>query len=229
MRYLRAPDGTELIVDRGSLKSLPRFKFPGCVKLVSTSQDEHEAIANLSHERIIGFDSESKIRAPNESKTAPCLLQLSSHDFCYIWRVSAPSIPFSVRSILESDAIVKVSQGAIGEVTTLASSFTDLEPRAFLCIYNLATSLRCLPRSLHGLVGIFLKRNLDKSLCTSDWSSPILSEAQLEYAATDAFAALQVLLAMRAAFKVDVLPQEILIDSTALGFARPGVHASLRL
>ena len=194
--------------------------FPGTVKLVSSSQDEDEAVELLDRESLIGFDSESKVRGLNEPRSPPCLVQLSSANNCFIWRLSSPEVPTALKYILENKSLVKVSQGAIGEVTSLAYNFDKLKPSGFLCIYNIASSLRCHPRSLQGLVGIFLKRYLDKSLCVSDWTAPVLSDDQLNYAATDAYSSLQVLHAMRSAFRVDVLPQEILVDSVNLG-----VHA----
>ena len=53
---------------------------------------------------------------------------------------------------------------------------------------------------LRGAVAAVLGRQIDKSrrLATSNWANPLLTEAQQAYAANDAYAALQVFLALPA-------------------------------
>jgi 3'-5' exonuclease len=197
------------------MAALPKLTFPGRIKIVSDAATEAEAVKVLSAESLLGYDTEAK--PSDTARNPPCLIQLASQERCFIWRVEAPNIPESLRSILTDTSIVKVSQGAIGEVKSLYTHFQLLQPRGFVCLHNLATALRCAPKSLQGLSAIFLKQYLDKSLCTSDWAAPTLCEAQLIYAANDAWATLQVLRAMRASFKCAQFPQEIPISLESLG------------
>jgi len=111
---------------------------------------------------------------------------------------------------------MKVSQGAIGEVKSLYSDF-HVHAAGFFCLFNLASSLRCSPRSLKSLVAIFLNSSLDKSLAVSDWSAPVLTPPQLSYAAADAWASRAVLLEMRRSFRLESFPQELPISPRSLG------------
>ncbi|CAD7941880.1 unnamed protein product [Amoebophrya sp. A120] len=94
--------------------------------------------------------------------------------------------------ILESDKICKVTQGASGELEQLSQEF-GIEGQRFVCLFELAHYLQTNPRSLQGLVGIFLRHRLKKDLRCSNWELESLSKAQLEYAACDAFASHAVL------------------------------------
>ena len=55
-----------------------------------------------------------------------------------------------------------------------------------------AIQLNCKPLGLHALCAIFLGWRISKGLRTSDWNRSELSENQIHYACTDAWASLVV-------------------------------------
>ena len=55
-----------------------------------------------------------------------------------------------------------------------------------------AKEMKCYPLNLRALCAIFLHQRLNKDLRKSDWSREVLTEKQLIYAATDAWASLRV-------------------------------------
>ncbi|CAD7929781.1 unnamed protein product [Amoebophrya sp. A25] len=94
--------------------------------------------------------------------------------------------------ILEASSMKKVAQGANGELEQLSREFA-IDARNFVCLFEIAHQLQTNPRSLQGLVGIFLRHRLKKDLRCSNWEREALTKAQLDYAACDAYAAHAVL------------------------------------
>lgn len=110
--------------------------------------------------------------------------------------------------------MLKVAQGATHEVVTLREE-SGICAQSFIDLHHIALNLRTTPRSLQGLVALFLKRRLSKEQRLTDWEQIPLTQAQIEYAATDAWVSRQVLLAIRKSFLVEKLDCERLIGSAA--------------
>ena len=62
------------------------------------------------------------------------------------------------------------------------------EVKRLVDLHQIACRLRCEPKSLQGLVGIFLKQRLIKDMRVSNWEQDVLRAEQIHYAALDAWA-----------------------------------------
>merc|ERR1740123_1852506 len=105
-------------------------------------------------------------------------------------------MPPLLRKILEDPSKCKVAQGAAHEVNSLRDEF-GLNAQSFIDLHHIALHLRTTPRSLQGLVALFMSKRLPKEQRLTDWERAPLTQAQIEYAAADAWAARQALLAIR--------------------------------
>lgn len=190
-----------LTISSLELVQLPLLKFPNRVVMVN-SWEEDRSVQSFFKEppgNIVGLDSEAKpsFGLPPHRKNRTAIIQLATHNVACIWRVSGLSeLPPTLSSILESEHILKVAQGAALERQTLHNEF-NIVCQKFVDLHELAMSYKCQPRSLQALVGIFLERRLRKEERCSNWDQNPLSQEQVDYAATDAYASLMVLLAMR--------------------------------
>jgi hypothetical protein len=113
------------------------------------------------------------------------------------YSINKQFLPATLRKILGAEHITKAAQGALGEKHTLQQEFDHPEISNFVDLYGIAKRLNTQPRSLQGLVGIFMKHRLQKDQRCSDWEKDQLTDAQIQYAATDAYAGWGVLKAMR--------------------------------
>ncbi|MEO8310422.1 MAG: 3'-5' exonuclease [Caldimonas sp.] len=177
--------------------------FPGLalgqvVVLRSPAQleDAHRAI---EREGFVGFDTESKPTfAKGAESTGPHVVQFALQNRAFIVQLGQePPLPF-LRSVIESEAIVKVGFGLTSDRGPL---FRKLGIELGAAV-ELTQTLRAL-RYRHALgakaaVAIVLGQRLQKSksVTTSNWSAPVLRPNQLLYAANDAYAALAVFRAL---------------------------------
>jgi hypothetical protein len=199
------------IISSTELNTLPTLNFSGRIKFIdSTNSNENhdtdESIrallsinAESSHRRILGLDTESKpssLYSKTRNKTA--LVQISSENACVIWRTrDMTNLPRSLVSIMSDETVLKVGQGISGDITALKEDFgADFEPRNFIDLYKIALRLQFNPKSLKGMVGIFLRKRLLKDMRISDWEQPVLRHEQIQYAAIDAWASRAVALEM---------------------------------
>ncbi|KYF50239.1 3'-5' exonuclease domain-containing protein [Toxoplasma gondii ARI] len=226
-------DRSRFSICRLELKSLPRIQFSGRIIVVRTLADDAAASEALlktasascgaASDLVLGYDSEHDPLAVSVGGDLPpslslfaslsprpplALIQLASPTVACIWQLSAlGGLPPGLTALLLRADVVKVTQGATGEVEALQREF-GVSPRNFLCLHAAAIALGCATnsRSLQALCGLFLERFLDKSLQLSTWSRDALSPEQCMYAATDAYVSRQVLFGMRE----QVVPKEVM-------------------
>lgn len=193
----------KFIVSTTEISALPVLNFPGRIKLVdlsSTTVDDEAHIRDLlglsspdkQHSSVIGFDTETKPKSLySKKRNRTALIQLASDNVCVMYRtLGQSSLPPSLSSILRDDRILKVGQGIEMDARDLREDFgSSVELKGCVDLYKLATHLQCQPKSLQGLVAMFLKHRLLKDMRISDWEAETLRAEQIQYAAIDAWAA----------------------------------------
>ena len=165
------------------------------ITLPTTAAQFQEAFEAIRKEGIVGFDTESKPTFTKDApRDGPHVVQLALTERAFVVQIGAkPPIEF-LRSVLESEAILKVGFG-------LRSDSGPLQQKLGVTLaagLELATSLRALryrqPLGVKAAVAVVLGRRLmkSKSMTTSNWARASLLPAQILYAANDAYAALVV-------------------------------------
>lgn len=240
--------GTRLSMSSTEIGTLPVLSFHGRIKMVlpNAADDEGEIRKLLDLDRtmraddkqVLGFDTESKpspLSSRERNRTA--LLQLSSDHACVLWRTTGQApMPESLRRILEDGSILKVGQGIASDAEYLRSDFACLAGaplRGFVDLFRMSTHLNCQPKSLQGLVGLFLRKRLLKDMRVSNWEDTCLRAEQIQYAALDAWASRAVYLAMKeeysssiwneveqAGILPEVIPEPPKIASAAVDFSK---------
>jgi len=191
------------------------LNFEGRIKLIDSKSapDDPAGIKELlglnTKCPVVGFDTESKPKALySQTRNPTALIQLASENVCVLWRtVGTKKLPKSLLSILADPGIVKVGQGVGLDVRDMKQDFTNIsEINNIIDLHKVASSLNCQPKSLQGLVGLFLKRRLLKDMRISNWESEVLRAEQIHYAAIDAWSARAVFLEMK---NGDLEPEKI--------------------
>ena len=165
------------------------------ITVVASRQDAEVAFEDLARAVDVGFDTESKPTfRKGEVSGGPHVLQFATAGRAYIFQPHAVECLPVLRELLVAEGIRKIGFDLRGDLSHLWNRF-QLKPRGVL---DLDRSFRKLGyRTTVGAktaVALLFQRRLlkSKSLTTSNWASPRLSDRQLLYAANDAYAALRV-------------------------------------
>ena len=194
---------TELFVTPGKdqIALLEPFERLGLaqVQVVSTPQQAGRALEELAGLTALGFDTESKPTfAKNEASDGPHIVQLSTLEKAYIFQLQDAECRRAVAVLLESPAIIKAGFGLGDDRRRLISKF-GVDPQGVL---DLNTVFRKKgyrkDMGVRGAVAVVFNKRFIKSrkATTSNWANSKLSDAQIIYAANDAYAALRVFMAL---------------------------------
>lgn len=162
--------------------------FDGRISVVSDTDDVfNEAIAYLSSQKVLGFDTETKpCFIPKVPRNKMAILQLSGEDRAYIFRLQQVGIPVPLARLLGNPSVIKVGAAVHDDIKGL-QEYRPFIPKGFVDLQKLAPEYGIEEKSVRKMAAIILKKRVSKSQQLSNWESVQLSEAQLRYAAVDAW------------------------------------------
>ncbi len=165
------------------------------IELVANAAQASAALLALGSAAVLGFDTESKPTfAKNEASTGPHIVQLSTANKAWIFQLEDADCRRVVGSLLESKTIIKAGFGLGDDKKRITYKLgVDLQG-----VLDLNTVFRergyRKDMGVRGAVAVLFNKRFIKSkkTSTSNWANPQLTQAQLVYAANDAYAAMRV-------------------------------------
>jgi len=165
------------------------------IALIASPSQAEKACAELAASAHWGFDTESKPTfLKNEVSEGPHIVQLATLDKAWVFQLHDNRCRTLVAELLALRGVTKAGFG-LGDDRKRISSKLGVEPADVL---ELNTVFRQQgyrkDMGVKGAVAVLFNQRFIKSkkATTSNWANPRLTEAQLIYAANDAYAAIRV-------------------------------------
>lgn len=165
------------------------------IELVASAAHAREAAAELSAAGVWGFDTESKPTFfKDQASEGPHIVQLATRERAWIFQLHDLACREIAADLLARAGVVKAGFG-LGDDRKRIVSKLGVEPADVLEL-NAVFRERGYRKDMgvKGAVAVLFNRRYIKSkkAATSNWAQPRLTEAQLVYAANDAWAAIRV-------------------------------------
>lgn len=185
-------------IDNDTVAQLPAACFSGRIVIVDSEEGIAAACSDLQSHDIIGFDTETRpsFRAGVSYKVA--LLQLSTPDTCYLFRLNRIRLDNRILKILGSRRILKIGADVGGDIRSLRA-LRDFRADGFVDLQTEAVRWGIEEKSLRKLSAIVLGMRISKAQRLSNWEAGVLTDQQREYAATDAWVCPRILEEMQRA------------------------------
>ncbi len=186
-----------LTPDKEQIALLETFDRLGLdrIQVVSTPDQASAALRELAGATALGFDTESKPTfAKNEASGGPHIVQLSTVGKAWIFQLEDAGCRRAVGLLLESPSIIKAGFGLGDDRKRIIHKLgVDLQGVLDLNVVFREKGYRK-DMGVRGAVAVLFNKRFIKSkkAATSNWSNPRLTEAQIIYAANDAYAAMRV-------------------------------------
>ncbi len=174
------------IVDKETINELPLARYEGPVEIVTTTRQLAAAVKDLSRERLLGFDTESRPAFRRGESYPPSLLQLAGSRGVYLVQIGhLPNLDELV-PLVTDPAVLKVGVAIRDDVRKL-QAITPFDPAGFIEIANMTRRIEIANTGLRSLCAIFLQFRISKNAQVSNWARHHLTPAQVAYAATDSW------------------------------------------
>lgn len=178
-------------ITKEELADLPLTAFGGEIHCIDRHEDVFPAVEYLMQQDVIGFDSETKPAFKKGVFNNVCLLQLSTCEHAFLFRIHKTGLCNQLTSILSDPSITKVGVGIHDDIVGL-KKLKNFNDAGFIELQNIAKEIGVENYSLKKLSGIVLGGRISKRQQVSNWEQENLTPAQKLYAATDAWAALAI-------------------------------------
>lgn len=177
--------------DKKEIQNLPRVLFKGRIIVVFTEKDADKAVEYLMKQKLLGFDTETRPTFKKGQTYQVALLQVATQDTCFLFRLNRIGLTDSIIRLLEDRTITKVGLSLQDDLRGLQARHS-FETGEFVELQKEVKDIGIEDNSLQKIYANLFGGKIAKNQQLSNWEADILTEAQQRYAATDAWACIQI-------------------------------------
>lgn len=178
-------------ITKAELAELPAETFKGTIRVIDSENGLEEALTILRKAEMIGFDTETKPTFKRGERHTVALIQLSTPEESFLFRLNKIGVPAGLISLLEDENVSKIGLSIHDDFINL-HKICSLEPRGFIDLQNFVKEFKIDDNSLSRIYGILFDKRISKGQRLSNWEAPELTKHQQEYAALDAVACITI-------------------------------------
>jgi len=173
--------------DKSLIAALPVAEFRGRIITILTPGETDKAVRYLLTQPVLGMDTETRPSFKRGSQHRVALLQVSTYDTCFLFRLNHTGLTRSLVELLEDTTVPKIGLSWHDDVNSL-HRLGPFTPGWFIDIQHHVSELGIEDMSLQKLYANLFGQKISKRQQLSNWEADILSDRQKAYAATDAWA-----------------------------------------
>lgn len=177
--------------DKKSIPDLPRVTFQGKIVVVLNEAEAKKAVDYLLSADILGIDSETRPVFKKGQYHKVALLQVSTRDICFLFRLNLIGMPPCIIRLLEDTTVLKVGLSLHDDFMMLHQR-ADFKKGRFIDLQDIVSQFGIEDLSLQKLYANLFHERITKRQQLSNWEAPVLTEQQKTYAATDAWTCIQI-------------------------------------
>ena len=177
--------------DKKEIGALPVASFEGRIIVVQSETESDKAVSYLLSQQILGIDTETRPSFRKGQTHQVALLQVSTVDTCFLFRLNMIGITESIKRLLEDCSVIKVGLSLKDDMHQL-SKRADFTPGMFIELQNEVKKMGIKDMSLQKIYANLFSKRISKGQQLSNWEADTLTPQQKAYAATDAWACIMI-------------------------------------
>lgn len=180
-----------LTISKEQLAELPVEIFEGRIAIIDNPAKVNHAITFLKKQKIIGFDTETKPTFKRGQTHKVALMQLSTMDRCFLFRLNKIGYPEALDAIICNSEIKKIGLSLRDDFAAMRKR-SNHAPLNFVDLQKLAPKYDIEELSLQKIYALLFGKRISKNQRLSNWEANSLTKAQQMYAAIDAWACVRI-------------------------------------
>lgn len=165
--------------------------FKGEIVLVEDIKTFYKVFPRLLGSDLLGFDTETRPTFKKGRKNTVSLIQLSTGNLACLFRINKIGFPAELIELLSDPGVIKAGVAVHDDIRFL-KGVKKFSPDGFVDLQSFVKDYGIESSGLKKLAAIVLGFRISKRQQVTDWEAEQLTEAQLIYAATDAWVCHQI-------------------------------------
>ncbi len=165
--------------------------FRGEIVLIEDMASFNETFPRLKGSKVLGFDTETKPSFKKGKKNKVSLIQLANDELACLIRINKVGMPPQLAGLLADENVIKAGVAVHDDIRFL-KSVRGFDPLGFVDLQKFVRDYGIQVSGLKKLAAIVLGFRISKRQQVTDWEADQLTEAQIVYAATDAWVCHQI-------------------------------------
>ena len=177
-------------IAKADIAQMPSELFDGRIIVIHALADVEKAVNYLKGFPIVGIDTETRPSFAKGKTYEVSLLQLSTEDTCFLFRLNYIGMPKALVDLLQDGRQLKVGLSLRDDIQNLNRKH-KFEPRGFLDLQHYVKEMGIEAQSLQKIYALLFGKKISKSQRLTNWEADVLTDRQKGYAATDAWACIR--------------------------------------
>ena len=179
-------------ITKAEVAQMPKVQFSGRIFVIYTETDAEKAVEYLKNQHIVGVDTETRPSFRKGVTHKVALLQIATSDTCFLFRLNRIGMPAFLQDFLMSD-VLKIGLSLKDDFMVLRRR-RDMhaEKGNWIELQDYVKRFGIEDRSLQKIFANLFEQKISKAQRLSIWVAETLTESQINYAATDAWACVQI-------------------------------------
>lgn len=179
-------------ISKQAVAEMQKEAFGGRIFVIYTESEARKAIDYLNQYPIVGVDTETRPSFRKGTSHQVALLQISTKDTCFLFRLNHLGLPDFLEDFLQND-VLKVGLSLKDDFAMLRKrNKKDLRTGNWVELQDYVSLFGIEEKSLQKIYALLFGKKISKSQRLSNWEAEALTEAQQLYAATDAWACVEI-------------------------------------
>ena len=179
-------------ITKAEIAQMPKVQFSGRIFVIFTEADAEKAVEYLKTQHIVGVDTETRPSFKRGLSHKVALLQIATSDTCFLFRLNRIGMPAFLQDFLMGDTL-KVGLSLKDDFTMLRRrKDVHAEEGNWIELQDYVGRFGIEDRSLQKIYANLFGQKISKSQRLSNWEAETLTESQMKYAATDAWACVEI-------------------------------------
>lgn len=181
-----------LKISKTEINELPMGQFEGDIVLIDRMEQVREVLDEIERHQHLGFDTETKPSFTKGTQHKVALLQLATEDIAFLVRINQIGVPMEMLEVLQSKSVTKIGAAVLDDLRALQKIKRGFVPGNFFDLNDELKKVGFENVGVRNLAAMVLNMRISKAEQVSNWEASVLTDKQMIYAATDAWACLQI-------------------------------------
>lgn len=197
--------------NKADIASLPIETFPGRIVVIMSEGETEKAVKYLLSQDILGVDTETRPSFRRGEMHKVSLLQVSSKDICFLFRLNMTGITPSIKQLLENTEVPMIGLSWHDDLASLKRR-VNFKPGYFIDLQSVVGKIGIEDLSLQKIYANLFGKKISKRQRLTNWDADVLTDKQKVYAATDAWTCINIYeeinrLVATGNYKLEVIPE----------------------